>query len=325
MSISRRVWNNPEIIDNLEHDFTFASDADINERLLLRYRNYDFLTHNDNANTYMLEDVVKTWHDYIENLYATTQYEYDPLLNYDMREEGEIIDELHKGTKRSRNVSLKDATAVDIKDATNVDIKDALNVNRKTATASDTKDATATSTTRTLTPRVERVEEKTGYGLGSDANGTPVEKVTQVAPTGTDQEAVNGTAQNNYTQHTGAAANNYVEETGTAADNYTQRSGTAANNYTEKTGSAANNYVERTGSAANNYETETDIDANTFDHNVRKFDEYRRYGNLGITKPQDMIEAQRRIIIDVIDIYIDKFKDCFNISREMFREPFEEE
>ena len=324
MSISRRVWNNADIINDLEHGFTFATDSDINERLLLRYRNYDFLTHNDNANTYMLQDVIASWHDYINELYATTQYEYDPMLNYDMREEGEIIDELHKGTKRSRNISLKDSTAVNLRDASNVDIKDATNVNRKTSTASDTKDATATNTTRTLTPRVERVEEKTGYGLGSSASGTPVEKITQVAPTGTDQETVNGTAQNNYTQHTGAAVDNYVEEIGTAQNNYTERTGTAANNYTERTGTAANNYTERTGNAANNYDTETDIDANTFDHNVRRFDEYRKYGNLGITKPQDMVDAQRRIILDVIDVYIDKFKDCFTISREMFREPFEE-
>lgn len=324
MSISRRVWNNEDIITDLEHDFSFASDADINERLLLRYRNYDFLTNNDNANTYMLQDVIKSWHEYINELYATTQYEYDPLLNYDMREEGEIIDELHKGTKRSRNYSIKDATNIDVKDATNIDLKDSTNTERKTATATNSKDATATNTTKTATPRVSRTQERTGYGLGSSVSGVPVEKIVDETPTGTDSEAVTGSALQNYTEHTGLASDNYTEETGTAANNYTETTGTAANNYTQKTGNAANNYTQRTGNAADNYDTETDIDANTFDHNVRKFDEYRRYGNLGITKPQDMVEAQRRIILDVIDIYIDKFKDCFTISRDMFREPFEE-
>lgn len=229
MSWDRRVWKNETLISDLEHGFTWASDDDINERLLLKYRNFDFLTSNDNANTYMLENVIAEWHEYIDELYATTQYEYDPLLNYDMREEGKIIDALHKGHKISSN----------------------------------------TNRTITETPRVRHEEEITGYGLGSSADGTPTEKRVNEDKTGTNETTTNGLA-------------------------------------------------------ANNYDTVTDIDANTYDKNVREYDQYRRYGNLGVTKAQDMVQAQRDIIIDVIDIYISKFKDCFTISKYIGIEPFEE-
>lgn len=227
--IDRRVWKTPELIEELEHGFEWATDSDINDRLFLRYRNYDYLTSSETANTAFLQRVIAESHDYINELYATKLLEYDPMLNYDMRESGGWTDEKHKGTKASTNTDLSEV----------------------------------------LTPRVERVTLETGYGFDSDENGTPVGKTTDQAPSGTDTKAT-------------------------------------------------------TGNAANNYTTVQDIDATHFDKDVREFNEYRKYGNLGVVKPQDMIEAQRRIIIDVIDIYIERFKRCFNISSNIAYEPFEE-
>lgn len=248
MSYSLRVWKNPTLISSLTHGLTFATDKEINDRMLLKYRNFDYLTHSDNANTYMLQSVIAEWKHYAEELYATTQYDYDPLLNYDMREEGSIIDEHHKGNKRAYATDLKDSRAAD--------------------------------QTITETPRVKREEDVSGFGLGSTASGTPTEhRVT---------EDTDGT------------------------------------NVTRTQAQANANYSQKVGLASANYETQTDIDANTFDNDVHTFDDYRKYGNLGVVKPQDMIEAQRRIITDVIDVYISKFADCFNISSFIACEPFEE-
>ena len=226
---TKRVWKAPETIESLEHGFEWATDEEINERLLARYRDYNYLTPSDTANENMFQDVIYTWHEYIDRLYATTLFEYDPLLNYDLHEEGSVIDEKHKGSKASTN----------------------------------------TDVTTTETPRVERVTEETGYGYDSDANGSPVGKTTEHAPSGTNETRVQGTGANNVTKF-------------------------------------------------------EDIDATHFDKDVRTFDEYHKYGQIGTTKTQDLIEAERKLIVSVLTIYVDKFKKCFDISSYINREPFEE-
>lgn len=344
MSYEYKVWTKPSLINNLTHGLTFASNADINARLVNRYRNYSYLTLSDTANVEILKSVINEWADYANKLYATTTYEYDPLLNYDMREEGSIIDELHKGHKRSFAAQYTDSVNVDRKTSTAEDRKTASAVDRKIATAIDTteavatdqKVATATNITETETPRVKTEEMHTGFGLGSDASGAPVELITTEPKTGTNSKATTGAANANYSETTGTAANNYKETTADASENYTQETASenanydrvtaaAADNYEREVAIAADNYTQHSASPANNYETETDIDANTYDHNVRTFDEYRKYGNLGVTKPQDMIEAQRKIILDVIDFYVAKFRVCFELSPTINIDAFESE
>lgn len=230
MSYSKRVWKNQTLITNLTHNLSFASDEDINERLLLRYRNYDFLTPDPAANAAMLEDVIKSWTDQIKKLYETTMYEYDPLWNYDLKETGKIIDEKHKGNKTSTGINL----------------------------------------TVTDTPRTERETDEYGYGYDtSESSPAPTGKTIERAPTGTDQRSTVGNAAQNYTQ-------------------------------------------------------QEDISGTVFDKDVHTFDEYHKFGNVGVTATQDLIAKQREIIIDVIDIYIEKFADCFNISSCIAFEPFSE-
>lgn len=303
MSLSRRVWKNESIINDLTHNVQFATDADINERLLTKYRNYNFLTDSETANEMMLQSVIDEWASYCDKIYLTTLYQYDPLVDYEMNEEGSIIDELHKGNKRSYSRNYKDSIAIDRKNATAID--------RKNATAVDMKSATATNLTETETPRVKTEELHTGYGLGSTSAGSPVEKIETEPKTGTNSKVTTGNANANYTEQTGAENANYAHET--ASENA---------NYNRETADALNNYSEHSEAPAQNYETQTDIDANTFDKNVRTFDDYRKYGS--VAKPQEMIEAERRITIDVIDLYISKFKTCFNISFHINVEPFEE-
>ena len=275
---TKRVGEHPDIILSLTHNLTFATDAEVNARIERKYRLYDWLTNSDYANQMMLQTVIDEWSDYCNQLYETTQYEYDPILNYDKHEEGSETTARHKGTKRSTNISLKDS----------------MNVDRKQSVNTNSKESTATNLTETTTPRVSKVTDTTGYGLNS-TTGAPVQKVTEQAPTGTDSVSTSGTAAGNYTEKTGNAVDNYTRDVAIANDNYT----------------------ERTGNAANNYETVTDIDANTYDKDVLSFTDRRTYGNIGVMTTQEMIQRERDIIIEVLDVYVSKFAECFDISTDV--------
>ena len=226
---TKRVWQDPSLIENLEHGFEWITDDEVNAFILARYRDYNYLTPSDTANENFLQNVINQWKEYFDKLYGTTLFEYDPLLNYDLHEEGSVIDEKHKGSKTSVGT---DVETVD-------------------------------------TPRVSRVTEETGYGYDSDANGSPVGKTTEHAPTGTNSTRVQGNVANNFTKF-------------------------------------------------------EDIDATHFDKDVRTFDEYHKFGQIGTTKTQDLIEAERKLIVSVINLYVDKFKRCFDISTYINSEPFEE-
>lgn len=225
-----RVWKTPATISALSHGLDFATDEEVNNHLLTKYRNYDYLTPSTVANTAMFNDIINTWAEQANKLYATTIYEYEPLNNYDIKETGEIIDEKHKGSKAS--------TGVDI--------------------------------TVTDTPRVSRTTNETGFGYDSDVDGSPIGKTVEEEPTGVDTRRTQG-------------------------------------------------------NAASNTTTYEDISETVFDKDVRKYNLYRRFGNLGVTKTQDLIEAERKIIINVLDYYCEKFAVCFGLSSMIAFEPFEEE
>lgn len=235
---TKRVGEHPDPILALEHNLDFANDADVNAMIERRYRLYDYLTPDDYANTMILQSVIDQWHEYINKIYATTQYEYDPILNYDRHEEGKEITARHKGSKRS--------IATDVKTSTNTDRTD------------------------TETPRVQHTRENTGYGLGSSATGTPNGKTVDEDTAGTNELHVSGTA--------------------------------------------ANNYSQQVGNAANNYETVQDIDANTYDKDELSFEDRRTYGNIGVMTTQEMIQKERDITLDCLDLYVSKFAECFDIS-----------
>lgn len=217
-----KVGQHPDPIATLTHNVSFATDEEINTRIERKYRLYEWLTPNDYANTMMLQSVIDQWAEYCDKIYATTLYEYDPIVNYDRHEEGKEITGRHKGSKRS----------------------------------------IATDISTTDTPRVERVTENDGYGLGSDATGSPVGKTTEKAPTGTDT-------------------------------------------------------TRTEGAAANNYETIQDIDATHYDKDELEFDDRRTWGNIGTTKTQELIQSERDITIDVLDMYVAKFGECFDLSRDI--------
>lgn len=77
------------------------------------------------------------------------------------------------------------------------------------------------------------------------------------------------------------------------------------------------------GSAANNTRTTEDISASIFDKDVRTFDEYHKHGSLA--KSQELIEYERKIIVDVLEFYCSKFAEAFKLSNHIAFEPFESE
>lgn len=197
-----RVGEHSAPFTGLTHGLTFATDAEVNELIIRRYRLYEWLTPSDTANKMMLQSTVDMWRDYTNKLYETTQYEYDPILNYDRHEEGTETTARHKGSK---SVS---------------------------------------------TPRTAQTVETDGYGLDS-VDGAPYQTVTQHAPTGTDTVEV------------------------------------------------------------------TDVSESVYDKDVLSFSDRRTYGNIGVMTTQEMIQRERDIIIDVLDVYVSKFADCFGLSTHM--------
>lgn len=281
-----KVWQLPSLISSLSHGLTFAMDNEVNERIFKRYRNYNYLTPSADANTAMLESVIADYADYTNRLYATTQYEYEPLLNYDMHESGAIIDELHKGTKTSTNTDVTSGTETD----------------RKEARETSEKTATNTDMSETVKPLSSETTSVTGYGINSTSTGTDIQKTVK-SGSGTDT----------------------VETKGDHSKNYVEVSGDEESNYLHVTGDEGSNYTHTAAEASSNYIITEDIDATHYDKNVHTFDEYRRYGNLGTTKTQDMIMAERQVQdLRVLDLYVSKFATCFDISSFIAYEDFEE-
>lgn len=75
------------------------------------------------------------------------------------------------------------------------------------------------------------------------------------------------------------------------------------------------------GSAEQNTKRIEDISGTVFDKDVRTFDEYHKHGS--IAKSQELIELERKIIIDVLEFYCQKFATAFKISSRIAFEPFE--
>ena len=82
-----RVGQRPQLIQNLRHNLGFVSDQEVNRRILTQYNLYEYLTPCDPDNKAILQSIIDQWSDYTIKLYETTQYEYDPIRNYDRFED----------------------------------------------------------------------------------------------------------------------------------------------------------------------------------------------------------------------------------------------
>lgn len=278
-----KVKENPTLITTLQHNLTFATDAEVNEALVTKYRNYELLFTYDEDNTACYQSVINDWAPYVNELYLTTQYEYDPIENYHRNEKYKGGESTTYGRKDSRATNVKESTETDLKTEHNVDSKSAVNADMKTEHGRNevrTPNLTDTS-----------VHSDSGYdnSVGTESSRDEV--------TRTGSETVNATAALNFDQSIGDEDDNFTHNTADAADNYDRIVADKTNNYRETIGSAAENYSQLSGkdSSAKNYELEA-------------------YGNIGTMSTQDMIRMERDIIINVLAFYVEKFSKCFNVK-----------
>ena len=67
------------IIQNLEHNLDFATDAEVNRMILTKYNAYEILFTYDEDNVASYQALIDEWAPYANDLYKTTLYEYDPI------------------------------------------------------------------------------------------------------------------------------------------------------------------------------------------------------------------------------------------------------
>lgn len=80
------------------------------------------------------------------------------------------------------------------------------------------------------------------------------------------------------------------------------------NTYSEAGYDVPRTLYDKGKNTAGGKDTTTKKGTETKDH------ELRRHGNIGVTTTQQMIEMERKIILDTLSWYVDKFRECFNVS-----------
>lgn len=167
-----------EYIKSRYPNFYFVSkwNDDFSEDDNILGASIEFTTTYQHWRNLMLDNVVRFWDALAE--------EYDPLENYDRKEEGSWTDAMHKGSRT----------------ATNTDTKDAVNSNSNVNTT--TTPTGTTTTTDYVNGENNTAELPTGKSVTSFDNAdTVVDSVTTADE------------QDNYTRRTGDKANNYTETT----------------------------------------------------------------------------------------------------------------
>lgn len=262
-----RVVDNPALIRALSHGLTFASDADINRRILTKFGRHCYLYNSDKYNRDTLQTIIDEWADYTNKLYVTTQYEYNPIENYDREEQwtDTRTDNLNEMNTRTDNLN-EDVTRTDNLTQNNTHTEKTKNTQNNNQLPNGWAEETFNS----------------GYDSTSQ---TPTEKVVRTGSFATTNESIIETVNPTQTE---------TRNTGT------QTVGT------ENTGTQTNEKV--------NTGTETNV------HNGRV------HGNIGTMSTQQMIEQQRRIIVDCEDFYVAKFAECFGLdSRHLLQSIMEED
>lgn len=237
-------------------------------------------------------------------LWATMEFRYDPISNYDMREtmtNDTTTTQYGKTDSRTLNLSHgKSGTDTHTPDITNSETNNlshgktgtesnAGNV-QGTRTDNMTHGKTGTETrtdnlSETITPNRTKVEDTTTYGFNS-SSGIPSNSVT-THETGTETKTNTGTqaTQYNLTETDSGTVSNNEDTTNTVTYNLTETdTGTKS---TRTTG------TDRTAYDTTETDTGTDVNAQTgTDTHTRNYT-LTRTGNIGVTTSQQMIESER--------------------------------
>ena len=228
-----------------------------------------------------------------EHLKATTEYEYNPIENYDRRETESYT------RKREGSGSIKGDGGADTMTYDTVNA----NTGNTTNSGSDTvRDSGTDTTTRDGTDSRERTETDTLSKTGSD----------------TTTEGVSAFNESGYKDHTRTVASydsgntNGIEESESIDRDETI---TLAHGKTETTTHGA--IVDTTGrETKTGTETRTDLSGkNTTEEASETFTAERYlHGNIGVTTTQEMIKQEREIVnFDIVDIIVKEYINEFCI------------
>ena len=197
-----------------------------------------------------------------EKLYATMQYEYNPIENYDMLE-----------------VMTNDAT-----------VKQYGHTMTRTDNLTHAKSGADTlthNTTETTTPNLTVNNSNSVYGFNSS---TAVNSDAQTrTETGTQATAKTGTEQQGYNSSETDTGTQATAKTGTEQQGYNSSETDTGTQATAKTGTEQQGY--------NSSETDTGTQTNAEGGSDTSTRNYRltRSGNIGVTTSQQMIEQERNL------------------------------
>lgn len=304
----KRVKNYQSVITALQHGLTFATDQVVNAHIIKRYRRYIFLWDDVDEQTATLEDTIMKYAEAANKLYATTQYEYNPIENYDRteHEESTRTDDLSESATRTDNLS-ESATRTDNlhEDVTETTTPTGYGVTEvQTPNQWQTSTTATDGTTRTTTETPNnwtQTHSDAGYGSGNTPTTTSTDvtsgsKTTVVVPTGQDS----GT----------------VTQSGTFTTTRTQTGSNEVETERDNTGTQTN--------VTNNTGTQTNVTANTGTQENER--DLTVHGNIGTVTTQDMIKQEREIILNCLDWYVDKFREDFDlVAVRQFMADWEEE
>lgn len=226
------------------------------------FRAYDYsensseATNLQNAKT-ELKSCFIAWLDLVENTYIRGLYnlqkDYNLLLTYEKEIQGEIDLERHKGSKTAHNLNeilqkaknTKKAFAESKSDTLTLNTTDTL-TNGKTTTTTDAPEV-KTKNTNYIDSFNSSTAQESGYSEAEVVSGT---NTTTTTNSGTDTNAKTGTETRDIFRD---SSENYEEYTGTDTDT-------------------------KTANADTNYTTFTDISSEIFDHDLRKYNNYKESG-----------------------------------------------
>lgn len=231
-----------------------------------------------------------------DHLIETTQYEYNPIANWDRNE---TVTETRERSGSESNSS--DATIVD--DGSDVLTNNLTHTDDDTITRTlDTEKGDTTLRTDNLSESVSRTVTNSGTDTttnsvnGFEGSATNTVVVHDISALQHGAKAIESATTNN----TGTQGNaTTITETGTVTDTYDRQG--------RDTGTASR--------ALDNTRTEDRSSTGTHSDEETFTREYTGQGNIGTMTSQEMIKQEREIaMMDIIDIMIKEFKNRFLIQ-----------
>lgn len=258
-----------------------GTDEHINNRIIATFPTMHYMYDDDELNRIIIQNCADDWHETAEQLYATTQYNYDPIQNYSMTEtETRNIN----GNETAHTEQTNSNSAHTVADGTsNGDIKNDVHACEQNSNHTTGENTTTTDGATTSTGSSDSNSRVSKFGYNSQS------------PTATEQTDNNTNTDSRTTTADTTRAGSISDSVNRSKQcEQTER---AENNRYSDTTDTTNTGSEQTDGTRTNQQTVTAT--------------LTRSGNIGVTTSQQMIQSERDIILDVLDWYIAKFITCF--------------